>query len=87
MSTVTIDTSVYNKAELYAKMNNLSVRDVVEAGIKMFVGKPKKAVSVDNSSEFEAAMAYIRTISAKGGKPVPAEESGKGAVVDVKYSL
>lgn len=43
-------------------------------------------IEVD-TSVYKAAMAYIQTISATGGKPVPADENGKGAVADEKYSL
>ena len=42
---------------------------------------------VVDTSVYKAAMAYIQTISATRGIPVPADEDGKGAVVEEKYSL
>ena len=40
---------------------------------------------IEDSAEFKEALAYMDTLMVKGGKPVPADEDGKGAVARIKY--
>lgn len=40
----------------------------------------------ENTKEFQDALDYVRTLKAKGGKPVPADENGLEALVELKYA-
>jgi hypothetical protein len=37
-NTITIDSNVYQHAENYAKMHNLSVKELIESALKMMMG-------------------------------------------------
>ena len=39
------------------------------------------------TTEFKEALAYVETMVSKGGKPVPADENGLDALVEMKYAL
>lgn len=40
----------------------------------------------ENTKEFQDALDYVRTLKTKGGKPVPADENGLEALVELKYA-
>lgn len=40
----------------------------------------------ENTKEFQDALDYVRTLKARGGKPVPADENGLDALVEQKYA-
>lgn len=39
------------------------------------------------SVEYQKALAYVKTLKAKSGKPVPASENGLDALIEEKYVL
>lgn len=42
---------------------------------------------ITETTEFKEALAYVKTMVSKGGKPVPADENGLDALVEMKYAL
>lgn len=40
----------------------------------------------ENTKGFQDALDYVRTLKTKGGKPVPADENGLEALVELKYA-
>ena len=43
--------------------------------------------SKNQTAEFNDALSYVKTLKAKGGKPIPADENSLDALVDKKYAL
>ena len=43
--------------------------------------------SKNPTAEFNEALSYVKTLKAKGGKPIPADENSLEALVDKKYAL
>ena len=87
MNTVSIDSNIYKSAESYAKMHNISVTAAIEKAISLFLQKVQPKQKLLESSEFKDALSYVKTLKAKGGKPIPAEENGLDALVSKKYAL
>lgn len=46
-----------------------------------------QAVPFSQTEEFQKALALVKTMTAKGGNPVPADEDGLEALVEAKYKL
>lgn len=42
---------------------------------------------ITETTEFKEALAYVETMVSKGGNPVPADENGLDALVEMKYAL
>lgn len=82
MNTITIDSNIYKEAEMYAKMHNISVVDAIEKGILLLIENLQPVKSIENTKKFQDALTYVRTLKAKGGKPVPANENSIGALVE-----
>ena len=87
MNTVSIDSNIYKSAESYAKMHNISVTAAIEKAISLFLQKVQPKQKLLETSEFKDALSYVKTLKAKGGKPIPAEEKGLDALVSKKYAL
>ena len=43
--------------------------------------------SKNPTAEFNDALSYVKTLKAKGGKPIPTDENSLDALVDRKYAL
>ena len=85
MNTISIDSDIYHGAEMYAKLHNISVRDVIEKSITMLVGKFQLDKSKTHGKQLEQAMALMDTMMVKGGKAVPADsEEFNNALAFVK---
>lgn len=89
MNTITIDSNIYQSVENYAKLHNISVNDVIERGVSLLLGKvfASKNTDVKETTGFKEALAYVRTLKAQNGKPVPENENGLEALTDLKYKL
>ena len=89
MNTITIDSNIYQSVENYAKLHNISVNDVIERGVSLLLGKvlTPKNTDVKETTGFKEALAYVRTLKAQNGKPVPENENGLEALTDLKYKL
>lgn len=89
MNTITIDSNIYQSVENYAKLHNISVNDVIERGVSLLLGKvlAPKNIDVKETTGFKEALAYVRTLKAQNGKPVPENENGLEALTDLKYKL
>lgn len=88
MNTIAIDSNIYKGAESYAKLHNISVTAAIEKAISLFLQKvqqPKQKLL--ETAEFNDALSYVKTLKAKGGKPIPADENSLDALVDKKYAL
>lgn len=86
MNTVAIDSNIYKGVERYAKLHNITVGDVVEKGVLLLIENFQPKQSIYKTKEFQDALAYVSTMQAKGGKPVPADENGLEALVELKYA-
>lgn len=87
MNTVTLNRETMKYAEEYARQHNISVSDAIERGVMLLWGKLQEGPSVAKSVEYQNALAYVKTLKAKGGKPVPATENGLDALIEEKYAL
>lgn len=89
MNTITIDSNIYQSVENYAKLHNISVNDVIERGVSLLLGKvlAPQNIDVKETTGFKEALAYVRTLKAQNGKPVPENENGLEALTDLKYKL
>ncbi len=87
MNTVAINSNIYKGAEQYAHLHNISVAAAVEKAISLFLQKTQPKQQLTKTTEFKEALAYVKTLKAKGGKPVPADENGLDALVEEKYAL
>lgn len=86
MNTVAIDSNIYKGVERYAKLHNITVGDVVEKGVLLLIENFQPKQSIYKTKKFQDALDYVRTLKAKGGKPVPADENGLEALVEKKYA-
>ena len=89
MNTITIDSNIYQSVENYAKLHNISVNDDIERGVSLLLGKvlAPRNTDVKETTGFKEALAYVRTLKAQNGKPVPENENGLEALTDLKYKL
>ena len=89
MNTITIDSNIYQSVENYTKLHNISVNDVIERGVSLLLGKvlASKNTDVKETTGFKEALAYVKTLKAQNGKPVPENENGLEALTDLKYKL
>lgn len=59
-----------------------------ETSMKSAADFAKQATQkITETTEFKEALAYVETMVSKGGKPVPADEDGLDALVEMKYAL
>ncbi len=86
MNTIVINSKTYQSAELYAKMHNVSISDVVEKAVSLLLQKIQPKESFTETTEFKDALAYVKTLKAKGGKPIPEDENGLEVLVAKKYA-
>lgn len=82
---MTIDSNLYAAAEFYGKLHDISVREVVENLLKKFL--PQTTVAKPVVKETDEAMAFVKSLSIKGGRKVPAGERGIEALIETKYAL
>ncbi len=87
MNTVTLNRDTMKYAEEYARQHNISVSDAIERGVMLLWGKLQERPNVAKSVEYQNALAYVKTLKAKGGKPVPATENGLDTLIEEKYAL
>ena len=91
MNTITIDSTLYKEAELFAARKNMTVTAFFEYAIR----KIMKAMPSDtpvktyrNTLEFQQALEYMDSFVADDlAKPVPADEKGIDALMEEKYLL
>ena len=77
MNTIAIDSNIYKGAESYAKLHNISVTAAIEKAISLFLQKVQPKQKLLETAEFNDALSYVKTLKAKGGKPIPADENSK----------
>lgn len=53
----------------------------------MFLQKVQPKQKLLETDEFRDALSYVKTLKAKGGKPIPADENSLDALLDKKYAL
>ena len=82
MNTIVIDSNIYKGAESYAKLHNISVTAAIEKAISMFLQKVQPKQRLLETDEFRDALSYVKTLKAKGGKPIPADENSLDALVE-----
>ena len=87
MNTISIDSNIYKGAESYAKLHNISVTVAIEKAISLFLQKVEPKQKLLETAEYIDALSYVKTLKAKGGRPIPADENGIEALVDKKYAL
>ena len=52
MNTITIDNNIYNWAESYAKMHNITLKELAEKALMMVVKKKRKVLSLKAKKNF-----------------------------------
>lgn len=82
MNTIAIESNIYKGAESYAKLHNISVTAAIEKAISLFLQKVQSKQKLLETAEFNDALSYVKTLKAKGGKPIPADENSLDALVD-----
>lgn len=82
MNTIAIDSNIYKGAESYAKLHNISVTAAIEKAISLFLQKVQPKQRLLETDEFRDALSYVKTLKAKGGKPIPADENSLDALVE-----
>ena len=50
-----------------------------------FTATPVSYTHLLETAEFNDALSYVKTLKAKGGKPIPADENSLDALVDKKF--
>lgn len=86
------DSKVYLEGEAYARNNNSSLSEMVNRYVaslaaKLRSSKKHQKVALDNTEDFQNAMNYVKSLVAKEGGTVPADENGLDALVERKYKL
>lgn len=87
MYQIAINNNVYKGAEMYAKLHNISVSDAIEKAVMSLLQKLQPKQKYTDTTEFKDALAYVKTLKAKGGMPIPVDENGLDALVEDKYAL
>ena len=81
MNAVTIDNNRYRTAEMYAKLHNISIRDVVAKSLDLLFEQTPAETSANKETDLDKAMAIMDTMMIKGGKKIPADEKGVDALI------
>lgn len=86
------DPKVYLDGEAYARNNNSSLSEMVNRYVaslaaKLRSSKKHQQVALDKTEDFQNAMNYVKSLAAKEGGTVPADENGLDALVERKYKL
>lgn len=88
MSTITIDSTLYQEAERFAAQRNMTITGFFEYAIRKIM-KTMPSMETKNyrdTLEYQQAMQYMDSFVAEDlAAPVPAEEKGMGALVEEKY--
>jgi hypothetical protein len=87
MSTITLNNDTIKNAERYAKLHNISISDAIERGVALLLGNWHDKKDATKERDFQNAIAYVKTLKAKGGAPVPANENGLETMAEEKYKL
>ena len=66
-------------------MNKVLINSNIHDGAAS-IAKPSTPKFTE-TTEFKEALAYVQTMVSKGGKPVPPDENGLDALVEMKYAL
>ena len=53
----------------------------------LFLQKLQPTQNATDGLEFKEVVSYVKTLAAKGGKPVPVDEKGIEALIETKYKL
>ncbi len=88
MNTITLSNSTIKNAEEYARLHNISVTEAIEKAVRLLLGKLQPSLDEEKTSDYEKALAYVKSLKATGGEPVPSDENGLEALVSEKgYKL
>lgn len=92
MNTNAISSSFLNRLPYWSELEKLSKDDKIKliAMLSLSIAdgdriKPSRDKS--KALKLEQAMELLDTMMVKGGKPVPADEDGKGTLAQIKYCL
>lgn len=86
MNTISVTNSTYKGMETYAKVHNISMSDAVERGLKLLISQINKPKPSEKKEDLASAFAFIDTIPARGGRPIPGDERGIDALIEKKYA-
>lgn len=53
MNTITIDSNIYSEVEVFARLNNTTVADVVKESLQMFLKKINHSETIVPTAKFE----------------------------------
>jgi len=85
MNTISINKSLYEGAEIYAKLHHISVEAVVEKGLNLLFGKNQEKGKEDaRTSDLEKALELMDTMMVSGGQVIPLNAEDMNALVEKK---
>lgn len=85
MNTISINKSLYEGAEIYAKLHHISVEAVVEKGLNLLFGKnQEKGKESSRTSDLEKALKLMETMMVSGGQTVPLNVEDMGVLAEKK---
>ena len=85
---ITIDSSIYQQAQIYAQSQRQSLSTIVENYLLWLIHKPQATEKTQNRAErLDTALQFVKKLSAPGGHPVPVEARGIDALLDEKYAV
>ena len=77
----------FNSFNSCSKKHYPHVTAAIEKAISLFLQKVQPKQKLLETAEFNDALSYVKTLKAKGGKPIPADENSLDALVDRNYAL
>ena len=93
MYTIVIDDPMnYLDGETFARENHSSLKELVNKYVAGLAAKVRSShkheeKNISEQEEYLNAFAYVKTLTAKGGKPVPADIDPMDIYVKEKYGL
>lgn len=93
MYTIVIDDpKIYQDGETFAREHHSSLNELVNKYVaslaaKVRMSNKKETKSLSEQEEYQKALAYVKTLVAKGGKNVPEDINPMEVFVQAKYRL
>ena len=88
MNTIVIDTNIYKGAEVYAKMHNISIKELVEKAILNVVGQRNSSFKLKKGNELSPEIRSLIGIAqpSKNNNDINGREA-RNEYLSEKYSL
>lgn len=67
MATISIDNNLYKGAEIYARQNNISIRELVESSLRKLISSEKKSTYIRPVNELHPSVRALIGLGRKAG--------------------